>query len=85
ELVANIDFNDTKDNLLWVTLMDTKAPNPLETINAEVVTEGLAMVPKKLRPFERAAPEVLADLKKREQEAKDERRGMWEYGDLTED
>ncbi|PPJ50277.1 hypothetical protein CBER1_04885 [Cercospora berteroae] len=85
ELVANIDFNDTKDNLLWVTLMDTKAPNPLETINADVVTEGLAMVPKKLRPFERAAPEVLADLKKREQEAKDERRGMWEYGDLTED
>jgi staphylococcal nuclease domain-containing protein 1 len=56
-----------------------------QSINAEVVSEGLAMVPKKLRPFERAASDIVADLKKREAEAKTERRGMWEYGDLTED
>jgi staphylococcal nuclease domain-containing protein 1 len=43
------------------------------------------MVPKKLRPFERAAADILTDLRKREVEAKAERRGMWEYGDLTED
>lgn len=86
ELVANVDFTDTRDNLMWVTLMDPKqASNLNQSINAEVVTEGLAMVPKKLRPFERAAPDVLEDLKKREAEAKTERRGMWEYGDLTED
>ncbi|KAF7189541.1 Nuclease domain-containing protein 1 [Pseudocercospora fuligena] len=86
ELVANIDFTDTRDNLLYVTLMDPKAStSPTDSINAEVVTEGLAMVPKKLRPFERSAPEVITDLKKREAEAKADRRGMWEYGDLTED
>ena len=87
ELVANIDFTDSRDNnLLWVTLMDpTQASSMSQSINAEVVAEGLAMVPKKLRPFERAAGDILADLRKREAEAKTERRGMWEYGDLTED
>jgi len=85
ELVANIDFTDARDNnMLWVTLMDPKAALG-QSINAEVAAEGLAMVPKKLRPFERAAPEVLTQLKKLEAEAKTERRGMWEYGDLTED
>lgn len=85
ELVANIDFADTRDNLLWVTLMDPKASDISQSINAEVASEGLAMVPKKLRPFERAAADILNDLKKREAEAKADRRGMWEYGDLTED
>lgn len=85
-LVANIDFTDTRDSLLYVTLMDPKeAKSATQTINAEVVEEGLAMVPKKLRPFERAAADILTDLRKREAEAKTERRGMWEYGDLTED
>jgi len=87
ELVANVDFTDSRENnLLWLTLMDPKASdNAMQTINAEVVNEGLAMVARKLRPFERAAPEIVADLKAREAEAKSERRGMWEYGDLTED
>jgi len=85
ELVANIDFADTRDNLLWVTLMDPKASDISNSINAEVASEGLAMVPKKLRPFERAAGDIVADLKQREAAAKKERRGMWEYGDLTED
>lgn len=84
QLVANIDFTDTRDNLLWVSLMDEHAKET-ESVNAQVVSEGFAMVPKKLRPFERAAPEVLEDLKKREAKAKSDRRGMWEYGDLTED
>lgn len=88
ELVANVDFTDAKDNgLMHITLMDPKIAggDPKKTINAEVVSEGLAMVSRKLRPFERANGEVLKDLKEREQVAKDERRGMWEYGDLTED
>jgi staphylococcal nuclease domain-containing protein 1 len=87
ELVANIDFTDARDNnLLWVTLMDPKQASTLnQSINAEVVSEGLAMVPKKLRPFERAAGDVIADLKKREAEAKSGRLGMWEFGDLSED
>lgn len=87
ELVANVDFTDARDNnLLWVTLMDpNQASSISQSINAEVVSEGLAMVPKKLRPFERAAGDIVADLKKREAEAKRDRRGQWEYGDLTED
>jgi staphylococcal nuclease domain-containing protein 1 len=90
-LVAMVDFNDTRENLLYVTLIEPNDASSsgsaarLKSINAEVVSEGLAMVPKKLRPFERGAQDVLADLKKREAEAKEERRGMWEYGDLTED
>ena len=58
-----------------------------ESLNAELVGEGLAMVPKKLKPWEvgRVGEQVLARLREREKEAKEERRGMWEYGDLTGD
>ncbi|OQN95911.1 hypothetical protein B0A48_17748 [Cryoendolithus antarcticus] len=84
-LVANVDFNDTRDNLLWVTLLDPGAKSLESSLNAEVVSEGLAMVAKKLRPFERAAGKIVTDLQEREREAKDARRGQWEYGDLTED
>lgn len=85
DLVANIDFNDTKENVMYVTLMGTQSKNPLDTINADIVSAGLAMVSRKLRPFERASPDHLADMKKREAVAKDEKLGIWEYGDLTED
>nr|POF22200.1 hypothetical protein CFP56_36285 [Quercus suber] len=85
ELVANIDFTDSRDNLLWVTLMDPNAPSAAQNINAEVASEGLAMVAKKLRPFERAAPEIVKELTQRQEEAVSQRRGMWEYGDPTED
>lgn len=85
ELVANIDFDDSRDNVMWVTLMDQKAASATNSVNAEIVSEGLAMVPKKLRAWERAAPEIVSELQEREREAKADRRGMWEYGDLTED
>jgi len=87
ELVANIDFTDSKDNgLLYVTLMDPKHAASLDqSLNAEVVAEGLAMVPRKLKPWERGAGDVLKGLKEKEAAAKESRRGMWEYGDLTED
>ena len=82
DLVANVDWTDARDNgLMYVTLMDSKGGS----LNAEVVSEGLAMVPRKLKPFERGAMDVVEGLRKREMQAKEERRGMWEYGDLTED
>jgi staphylococcal nuclease domain-containing protein 1 len=71
--------------LIWVTLLDPAAKDQTESLNAEVISEGLAMVPKKLKPFERANAALLQDLKQRESVAKGERRGQWEYGDLTED
>jgi staphylococcal nuclease domain-containing protein 1 len=45
----------------------------------------MAMVPRKLKAWERASAETLDNLRELEAEAKAERRGMWEYGDLTED
>jgi len=85
QLVANVDQAD-KDGLLWVTLFDPKESKTGEdSVNAEVISEGLAMVPKKLRAWERSATDVLAALNKRQVTAKEERRGQWEYGDLTED
>ncbi|KAK5136664.1 hypothetical protein LTR08_002317 [Meristemomyces frigidus] len=87
-LVANVESNDARENVLWITLMDPEhASTATKSVNAEVVSEGLAMVPRKLRAFEKAkgTEEVMEDLKRREEEAKEGRRGMWEYGDLTED
>lgn len=87
QLVANVDQVD-KDGLMWVSLFDPKDnKGPDDTLNAEIVSEGLAMVPRKLRGWERSkgAQEVLQALRERERIAKEERRGMWEYGDLTED
>ena len=43
------------------------------------------MVPKKLKAWERSATDVLGALKQKQDVAKAERRGQWEYGDLTED
>jgi staphylococcal nuclease domain-containing protein 1 len=85
-LVASVDHTDS-DGILYVTLYDASTePAAGESINAEVVSEGLAMVPRKLKPWEKAFSDVLKILTERERVAKDEeRRGMWEYGDLTED
>ncbi|KAF2015615.1 hypothetical protein BU24DRAFT_421911 [Aaosphaeria arxii CBS 175.79] len=85
QLVANVDSVD-RDGTMWVTLFDPKeSKTGDQSINAEVVSEGLCMVPKKLKAWERASTDVLQALKKREEVAKLERRGQWEYGDLTED
>ncbi|KAF2124236.1 hypothetical protein P153DRAFT_327287 [Dothidotthia symphoricarpi CBS 119687] len=84
-LVANVDQVD-RDGLLWVTLFDPKlSKSGEESVNADVLSEGLAMVPKKLKAWERSAGDVLAALKRKQDVAKEERRGQWEYGDLTED
>ncbi|OCL14955.1 hypothetical protein AOQ84DRAFT_173650 [Glonium stellatum] len=85
QLVANVDAVE-KDGTLFVTLFDpAESKSGEQSLNADVVGEGFAMVARKLKPWERAASAVLEGLKKREEEAKAERRGMWEYGDLTED
>lgn len=84
-LVANVDQVE-KDGMLWVTLYNPEqSKTGIESVNADVIDEGLAMVPKKLRAWERSASDVLAALTKKQDIAKDERRGQWEYGDLTED
>ncbi|OJJ48399.1 hypothetical protein ASPZODRAFT_165280 [Penicilliopsis zonata CBS 506.65] len=85
QLVANVDYV-SPEGTLHVTLLDPSVSKNLNhSINAEIVREGLAMVPRKLKAWERAAADTLAHLRDQEDEAKQERRGMWEYGDLTED
>jgi staphylococcal nuclease domain-containing protein 1 len=88
ELVANVDHVAPDTGALHLTLLDPKSSNSGEdSINAEVVREGFAMVPKKTKAWEQkgAGAEVWKKLRELEEEAKEERRGMWEYGDLTED
>jgi staphylococcal nuclease domain-containing protein 1 len=87
ELVASVDSVEQGTGALYVTLLDPKQSEKLEeSINSEVVREGFAMVPKKLKAWEmRQGREVLERLREVEKEAKEGRRGMWEYGDLTED
>lgn len=85
QLVANVDQVE-KDGTLWVTLFDPKeSKTGDQSLNAEVISEGLAIVPKKLRAWERGANDILDALKKRQDQAKEERRGMWEYGELDMD
>ncbi|KAI1348052.1 tudor domain-containing protein [Xylaria sp. FL0043] len=90
-LVASFDFADPKEGLNYITLFDEKSSGSSATfadsINKDVVANGYAMVPKKLKAWERgrASEEVLKKLREVEAEAKAERRGMWQYGDITED
>jgi staphylococcal nuclease domain-containing protein 1 len=90
QLVGSFDFVDTKENLSWITIFDPKseeADKVTASVNREVMLNGNAMVPRKLRPWERtrAFEPVLKSLKEAEAKAKEDRLGMWEYGDLTED
>ncbi|SPN99950.1 probable 100 kDa protein P100 [Cephalotrichum gorgonifer] len=91
KLVASFDFVDNREGLSYVTLYDpsssSSVPGPLESVNRDIVASGFAMVPKKLKTWERskAFETVLASLKEVEDNAKRERLGMWEYGDITED
>jgi staphylococcal nuclease domain-containing protein 1 len=90
-LVGNFDFVDSKEGISYVTIFDPKAksggPEADDSINKEVILYGHGMVPRKLKPWERSAPfaDVLKKLREAESLAKQERAGMWEYGDLTED
>ena len=47
----------------------------------------MAMVGRKLKAWEvrRGKGKILEGLRKREEQAKEGKRGMWEYGDISED
>lgn len=90
-LVANFDFVDSKEGVSYITLYDAKSdnqlPGPNDSLNKEVVASGYGMVPKKLKAWERskAFESYLKHLREVESQAKQDRQGMWEYGDITED
>ena len=85
QLVASVDAEE-KDGTLWITLFDAEAEGGEEaSINSEIVTEGWATVRRQLKGWEKGRVEVLKGLTKREDEARKEHKGMWEFGDITED
>lgn len=83
-LVACVDNVDAA-GVLSVTLFDEKSQSTVESLNAELVREGWAMVPRKLKAWERGETKVLESLRQREKEAQNERLGMFEFGDITAD
>ena len=93
QLVVRVDHTDAKDGTLWISLFDPEEASGsgsgmnVETasINAQAVEEGLGMVSRKLTRWEKAQGVALKGLREKEEAAKKERKGMWEYGDLTED
>lgn len=90
-LVGSFDFVDNKENVSYITLYDPKTNNELpglnDSLNKEVIASGYGMVPKKLKAWERSKPfeAYLKHLGEVEALAKQDRLGMWEYGDITED
>ncbi|KAG5926598.1 hypothetical protein E4U42_003133 [Claviceps africana] len=89
-MVGSFDFVDSKENISYITLYDAKnneLPGLNDSINKEIVASGYGMVPKKLKAWERskAFEPYLKHLREVESQAKQDRLGMWEYGDITED
>lgn len=87
--IASYDFVDNKEGLTYITIYEDTQPLPKahESINREVLLEGLGMVPRKLKAWERAPAfqDMLKHYMEVERKAKDEHVGMFEYGDITED
>lgn len=84
-LVASIDSVDSA-GVLSVTLFDHQRSQTVEeSVNADLVREGWALVPRKLKTWERAETNILKALKTKEDAAREERSGIWEYGDISAD
>ncbi|GAO52427.1 hypothetical protein SAICODRAFT_62713 [Saitoella complicata NRRL Y-17804] len=85
QLVACID-RSPGGSPLELTLYDptnSASVDPSESVNAEMVREGMCrVVPQKERGWEKAFAGVLTGLEEKEGEARRGRRGIWEYGDV---
>jgi staphylococcal nuclease domain-containing protein 1 len=89
-LVGCFDYVDAKEGISYVTIFDPKAEGAdkaTESVNRKIVLDGHALVARKLKAWERSKvfEPILKNLKEAETQAKDGRRGIWEYGDITED
>ena len=84
-LTANVDYT-APEGTLYVTLYNTKGSKDVaNSLNVDIVAEGHAMVPTKLKSWERGFGDVLKILREKQEEAISGRRGLWEYGDLRDD
>lgn len=89
KLVANTDFRDSGSNLLHLRLIDSSDPasaeDPLACANVDLIREGYALIDKKGCKYLKAYPQVLQKLQAALRDAKRERLGMFEFGDIEED
>ena len=96
EMAGIVDFEDAKDQgRLWVTVFGRESlegGGVEDSVNRELVEEGLAVAvtAKKARGlWEKRGLEtkdgVIKGIQVGEEKAREERRGVWEYGDLGED
>ncbi|CAA7259116.1 unnamed protein product [Cyclocybe aegerita] len=87
KLVANIDHKE--GSLLHLRLIDPTNPavaeDPLVCINADLVSEGLASVDRKGCKYLSSYPHIVKKLQASLVEAKRDRAGMFEFGDVEED
>jgi staphylococcal nuclease domain-containing protein 1 len=87
KLVANIDHKE--GSLMHLRLIDPTDPtsqqDPLACINAELLREGVASIDRKGCKYLTAYPQVTQKLRQAVTEAKRERLGMFEFGDVEED
>lgn len=89
-LVGRFDYIDSKEGISYVTLFDPKAEDASDanaSVNRQVVLDGHALVARKMKAWERSKvfEPTLKALRDAEGQAKEGRRGIWEYGDITED
>ncbi|KAJ3849044.1 hypothetical protein EV368DRAFT_48091 [Lentinula lateritia] len=86
KLVANIDAQEGP--LLHLRLIDPQNPqsatDPYECLNAELLRDGVATIDRKCN-YLSAYPQLLKKLKDSVLEAKKDRAGMFEFGDVEED
>jgi len=87
KLVANIDHKEGQT--LHLRLIDPLNPvvegDPSACINADLVAEGLASVDRKGCKYLASYPQILKKLHTSVLEAKRDRAGMFEFGDVEED
>jgi len=87
KLVANVDHRES--GLLHLRLIDSANPDtdndPNACINVDLVAEGLASIDRKGSKYLSAYPGVYKRLQEAVSEAKRQRYGMFEFGDVEED
>ena len=87
KLVANVDHRE--GGLLHLRLIDPTNPDvtndPNACINIDLVAEGFASIDRKGSKYLNAYPSVYKKLQEAVSEAKRQRYGMFEFGDVEED
>ncbi|KAJ6625540.1 hypothetical protein B0H10DRAFT_2312806 [Mycena sp. CBHHK59/15] len=87
KLIANIDHKE--GSLLHLRLMDPTDPSaaedPLACINADLLRDGVAAIDRKNCKYLSAYSQLVKKLQSAVAQAKKERLGMFEFGDVEED